>query len=317
MTKPSAKIVHSSNSVAQSGRKSRKIKHRTQSTVSRKKSDISSREKRKLLQFLLCGCAFVLLVALKLLLPERMAQLNAHLSNALQQNIDVQAVFSAVGHAVAGEAEDGELYQAVFGPNPVQNPSEKLPAPKPTEALALLKTELPKSEPAEPSKRQSETESPEAAPISVRYSAQNLPENVSLEQNVLGFAYCTPVCGTLTSAFGYRDHPVFGEERFHYGLDLAANTGTDIICFADGTVTAVGESSSYGNYCTVQHANGYETLYAHCSRITVPSGASVKKGAKIAEVGESGIATGSHLHFELHKNGVYLNPIYYVQNVQT
>ena len=109
-----------------------------------------------------------------------------------------------------------------------------------------------------------------------------------------------------------EQHPVEGEERFHYGVDLAANEGTEILCFADGTVTVVGESSSYGKYCMVEHAGGYSTLYAHCSRITVSSGAAVKEGQKIAEVGETGVATGPHLHFELQKNGTYLNPIYYV-----
>ena len=96
-------------------------------------------------------------------------------------------------------------------------------------------------------------------------------------------------------------------------MDLAADTGTAIACFADGTVTAVGESSSYGKYCTVTHANGCTTLYAHCSRISVSSGAAVKEGEKLGEVGETGMATGPHLHFELQKDGVYLNPIYYVE----
>ena len=146
----------------------------------------------------------------------------------------------------------------------------------------------------------------------VLYSDKNLPEDVSLEQAILDFDYCTPVSAPLSSTFGYREHPVEGEERFHYGVDLAADTGTAVVCFADGTVTAVGESSSYGKYCMVRHSGGYDTLYAHCSRVTVSSGAAVSKGEKIAEVGETGMATGPHLHFELHRNGVYLNPIYYV-----
>ena len=144
------------------------------------------------------------------------------------------------------------------------------------------------------------------------YSDKNLPENVSLEQAILDFDYCTPVSGTLSSGFGYRNHPIEGEERFHYGVDLAADTGTEVGCFADGVVTAVGESSSYGKYCIVRHDNGFSTLYAHCSKVTASSGASVKEGQKIAEVGETGMATGPHLHFELHEEGVYLNPIYYV-----
>ena len=149
----------------------------------------------------------------------------------------------------------------------------------------------------------------------VLYSDRNLPDNVCLEQALLGFDYCTPVMGTLTSDFGYREHPVQGEERFHYGLDIAAAAGTEISCFADGTVTAVGESSSYGKYITVSHRGGFSTLYAHCSRILAASGVSVKEGDAIAEVGETGVATGPHLHFELHQGSQYLNPIYYVSLV--
>ena len=117
----------------------------------------------------------------------------------------------------------------------------------------------------------------------------------------------------MTSPFGWRDDPNGAGECFHYGMDIAGEEGASVACFADGTVTAVGESSSYGKYCTVTHANGCATLYAHCGRISVPSGAAVKKGEKLGEVGETGMATGPHLHFELQKDGVYLNPIYYVE----
>ena len=77
-------------------------------------------------------------------------------------------------------------------------------------------------------------------------------------------------------------------------------------------MTAVGESSSYGKYCIVTHEKGFRTLYAHCSRITVSSGAAVRGGGKIAEVGETGMATGPHLHFELQQEETYLNPVYYL-----
>lgn len=146
----------------------------------------------------------------------------------------------------------------------------------------------------------------------VLYSGNNLPKNVSLGQVVLGFKYCTPVNGTLSSKFGYREHPIEGEEKFHYGIDIAATSGTAVDCFADGSVTAVGKSTSYGNYLTVSHQGGYSTLYAHCKKVVVSSGKKVKKGQKIAEVGETGLATGPHLHFELHKGNTYLDPIYYV-----
>ena len=149
----------------------------------------------------------------------------------------------------------------------------------------------------------------------ILYSGQNLPENVSMEQAILGFDYCTPVKGALSSDFGYRDHPTEGDARFHYGVDLAADSGEEIRCFADGTVLAVGESSSYGKYCIVTHQGNYRTLYAHCSRITASSGTAVRGGEKIAEVGETGMATGPHLHFELQREETYLNPVYYLDTL--
>jgi len=147
--------------------------------------------------------------------------------------------------------------------------------------------------------------------LSYVYTMPALPENASLEQRNLGFAHCTPVCGILSSSFGWREHPVEGGSKFHYGVDLAAAEGTPVIAFADGAVYATGESSTLGNYIMLQHEGGYITLYAHCSRVTI-SGGSVAMGDKIAEVGSTGLATGPHLHFELHNGGLYLNPIFYV-----
>lgn len=301
-----------------------KVSGARRSTGKQKEVPLSSRERQRLIQLVICGSVFVLLVAVKLLLPGRMAALNATLSDALQQNMDLQAVFSAVGRTFSGEEDwtgaAEEVYRAVFEPE----------AGEALETAAHSGIELKERAPGETaldrlhtySQQDEETPAEDSTPEQqvstlayILYSDQNLPENVSLEQAILGFDYCTPISGTLTSPFGYREHPVEGEERFHYGVDLAANTGTEISCFADGTVKAVGESSSYGKYCIVDHDGGYSTLYAHCSRIVTTSGATVSKGEKIAEVGETGIATGPHLHFELHNDGTYLNPIYYVSTV--
>lgn len=297
----------------------------TRQQVRRKNEPIPAKERLQMLQLVACGSIFVLLVAVKLLLPSKMAQFNEQLSGMLRQNMDVQAVFSAVGRAVTGENDASgtveEVYQAVFHPEESSKAMETAAVGDLVlEGAALDQLREYRKEPAAADTQIEEAaQEPEQAEAStlayVLYSDQNLPENVSLEQAILGFDYCTPVCGTLTSDFGYREHPIEGEERFHYGVDLAANTGTDIICFADGTVKAVGESSSYGKYCIVAHEGGYSTLYAHCSKVTVSSGAAVTEGQKIAEVGETGMATGPHLHFEIHRDSTYLNPIYYVSTI--
>ena len=152
---------------------------------------------------------------------------------------------------------------------------------------------------------------PEGTADPAAYSAETTPGDVCLTQQVLGFAYANPLTGTVTDRFGYRQDPGGSGTRFHYGLDIAADEGAVITAFASGTVTAVGDSAELGNYVTVQHEGGFATLYAHCSRITASSGQQVRPGDPIAEVGRTGNATGPHLHFELHKDGVYVNPIYY------
>ena len=121
-----------------------------------------------------------------------------------------------------------------------------------------------------------------------------------------------PTEGTLTSGFGSRLSPTTGEPAFHYGLDIAADEGTPIAAFADGTVREVGESD-YGKYLIVDHAGGFSTLYAHCSSILVGVGDQVKCGGEIALVGQTGNTTGPHLHLELWKDGMALDPSDYLE----
>lgn len=277
---------------------------------------LSAKEKTGLIRLVICGSLFVLLVAAKLLLPEKMAGIDQQLSDAIARSIDVQAVFSAVGDLFTQERTPAEaaddVYQAVF--HPETEPRQAAVSSSDGSALTTLQgwRQTPDSVLSVPP-ADTPSENGDAATELVLYSDEDLPENVSMQQAILGFDHVTPVTGALSSGFGYREHPTDGEARFHYGLDLAADTGAAIVCFADGTVQAVGDSSSYGNYCTVAHDNGCVTLYAHCSRITVSSGDTLCAGEKLGEVGETGMATGPHLHFELQKDGIYLDPIYYVE----
>ena len=119
--------------------------------------------------------------------------------------------------------------------------------------------------------------------------------------------------GRLTDGFGWRYHPITGNLDFHYGDDYAAAEGTEIYAAADGLVTTAGTHRSYGNYLIIQHSDGLSTLYAHCDRVVVSEGAQVDMGEKIAEMGDTGLATGDHLHFEVLSGSTYLNPIYYVE----
>ena len=113
-----------------------------------------------------------------------------------------------------------------------------------------------------------------------------------------------PVAGTITSPQGYRTDPITGETSYHSGTDIAVPEGTPILAAADGTVTIANAldnwGGSYGYYVKLDHGGGLTTLYAHCSSICVTAGQQVKAGEVIAYVGQTGRATGPHLHIEVH-----------------
>lgn len=144
------------------------------------------------------------------------------------------------------------------------------------------------------------------------YSDYERPANVSYMMPELPFDFTAPVSGYESSGFGYRLHPIHDEVKFHYGTDMAAWTGEPVYAFADGTVTLAAYSDSFGYYITVDHGGGWQSLYAHCSRLDALDGQSVKCGEQIALVGATGLVTGPHLHFELTHGGVYINPEYYI-----
>lgn len=114
--------------------------------------------------------------------------------------------------------------------------------------------------------------------------------------------------GTL-SGFGYRVHPVYKIRKFHAGLDFPARVGTAIQASGDGVVAEAGWHSGYGNCVKIRHGYGYETLYGHMNKIVVRPGETVKKGQKIGEVGDTGLSTAPHLHYEVHYKGNPINPI--------
>ena len=298
-----------------------------------------------LLRLVVCGVVFVLLVTAKLLFPEAVSSVARSAGQLIGRNADFKEAFAAMGRAISGEepaaASLQDAYTAVFNPSApdagrtaepgsesspgendgqptaadVRTAQSSQPAPEPQTSSAGTPAALdlggglaPQTLPQPPEEvldavtetvvEPEEQSAPEpddttaSEALSYVYTMPALPENASLEQRNLGFAHCTPVSGPLSSSFGWRER-------------------TPVSAFADGTVYATGESSTLGNYIMLQHEGGYITLYAHCSRVTV-SGGSVTMGDKIAEVGSTGLATGPHLHFELHDGGLYLNPIFYV-----
>jgi murein DD-endopeptidase MepM/ murein hydrolase activator NlpD len=113
---------------------------------------------------------------------------------------------------------------------------------------------------------------------------------------------------TVTSGYGWRTHPIEGVEKFHTGVDLRGPEGAPIAAAAEGTVVSAGLRGGYGNVVELDHGRGLHTLYAHAASVEVRPGDHVQRGQEIAEVGQTGHATGPHLHFEVRVEGRPVDP---------
>lgn len=123
----------------------------------------------------------------------------------------------------------------------------------------------------------------------------------------------------ITSVFGYRTHPITGKHKLHTGVDISSQgiSGASIYAAKGGTVMKAGYNTGYGNYVLINHGDGYATLYGHASSLLVSAGQTVEKGTVLGYVGSTGYSTGAHLHFEIIKDGNYVDPLSYFSGVMT
>lgn len=301
---------------------------------------LGQREKRRLLQ--LGVCLLLFLIAFFIKGGERTARFRAELKELLQANANFGQAISRLGQARQSGRPVGEtlgvLWTQVFFPqekesyNPSQNGplflrvkaelaggsgsrlqgymKQEEPEVIPSQEPQVEETQEPQTEETRESQPE-ETPSPEWIPSD--YDGPELPEEASMDWYDLHLEETvTPVSAAMTSPFGWRIDPNGEDQQFHHGLDMGVPTGTDVLAFAAGTVEYIGESDIYGQYLQIDHGNGVKSFYAHCSKLCVRQGKTVAAGEKIAESGATGNATGPHLHLELKKDGVYLNPLYYV-----
>lgn len=119
-----------------------------------------------------------------------------------------------------------------------------------------------------------------------------------------------PVKGEIISGFGIRMHPIHKEDRQHNGIDFRADVGTPVVSTGDGVVVGAGvKANGLGNYIDIRHEKGYVSRYAHLDEINVRMGQQVERGQVIATSGASGLCKGPHLHYQIHKDGVPIDPI--------
>lgn len=128
----------------------------------------------------------------------------------------------------------------------------------------------------------------------------------------LGVFFHSPLpqgIGVLSSLYGQRRSPFTGELQFHYGIDIAADLGTDVLATRFGMVIKKGYDQIYGNYVLIEHSDNYKSFYGHLNYITVELNQKVKSGSIIGTIGSTGISTGPHLHFEIRNNDTPVDPL--------
>lgn len=325
------------------GRKGGDRRRRGAPAKGRKSVSLGPKESRRLVQLVVCALLFGLVFFGRGLFPQRVEVLGAELSRIIQSDTDFRAAFASLGRSIsAGEPVTetlGTLWVEVFAGGGRTTPVAPIPAAR-TPIYLEERTFLaggPDVEgtlarrlgltPPEPEPAPAPTPVPDPAPAPETegvlpaqpqpvYTGAAMPEGATMEQVTLGLEQiASPVVAAMASAYGWREHPIEGGEKFHSGVDLAADYGSAIGAFSDGVVDYIGESPAYGQYLQLKHADGVTTFYAHCSKLCVQPGQQVKAGEKVAEVGDTGNVTGTHLHFELKQNGVFLNPLYYIQTL--
>jgi len=210
----------------------------------------------------------------------------------LGQQQDLGQEYLSTHGATQGTQSQGEKANKEAEPEPTPSPTPQ-PTPEPT---------------PQPTPEIVTAVAQEYSPDGVK-----LPSNVSYERYELGLSKTVcPVMGPVSSTFGYRTNPITQKNEFHLALDIAADEGTEIKAFADGEVEYIGKSDDFGLYFKIRHAHGVSTFYAHCSKLLIQKGDQVTCGQPVALVGQTGMATGPHLHLTVEKDKIRLDPAYYV-----
>jgi len=295
------------------------------------------------LRLLACLVLLGLVSLMRVFFPSGVDAMREIVLPRMEQSFDYRGAITAIGESLAGDtpllevlgdmairafqgepADEGVEVQAVpeaVRPRPATRPEKlaEIDHPPIEQVIYIPMPDLPwlYAEPEELPEVEIEIETPAAvAAFHARQEAfygQVLPARVSLSYYPLPIAHTSPLYGPVSSGFGFRHHPLLGEVRFHFGTDIAVYTGVPFVAFADGRVAEAGNCESFGLYILLDHGYGIYTRYAHASALYVQAGDVVERGAMIGRVGQTGGATGPHLHFELLVDGQFRNPEFYIQ----
>lgn len=214
------------------------------------------------------------------------------------------------------EKRDNEVYRSIFEANPIPD-SARAKAKEKEQQVAMIENmgdnELYRSLLASLSQLKNRI-------ITQKTSYVEINDRIKNKAKILAATPAIqPVSNKdlerIASGFGYRIDPIYKTIKLHAGLDFTAPQGTPIYATADGVVDVAGFSDGgYGNHVVINHGYGYETLYGHMVRVKVRKGQKVTRGEVIGWVGSTGKSTGPHCHYEVHKNGQKIDPVYFFYN---
>lgn len=214
------------------------------------------------------------------------------------------------------ENRDNEIYRAIFEANPIPDSAREAEIAQQKEmrlVMGMNRFELESSVSSTIVRLASRINSQEKSYSQITEFIKNK------EQLLAATPAIQPVSNSelkrVASGFGYRIDPIYKTTRFHAGLDFTAPQGTPIYATANGVVKIAGNmGNGYGNHVIINHGYGYETVYGHMFKVKSRPGQRVKRGEIIGYVGSTGKSTGPHCHYEVHKNGRPIDPVYFFYN---
>lgn len=243
--------------------------------------------KTLLLQFLVCLVLFGILFALKSSNSKLFKDIENTFSKRLEENLSVEEAKSVFANITESKPE-----------KTTEKKNENKETDTDTETVYV---------PFEEPSLSAEIIASGGKDIKVS-SNDDIPKNVSVDEFKLNQKMVLPLKGKITSPFGVRTHPISGDLRFHAGIDIAAEKGTNIYSAFDGEIVEADYDKWNGNYLKIKHDNDIMTVYCHCEKLNVKKGQIIRAGEVIATVGSTGSSTGPHLHFELRINNISYNP---------
>lgn len=265
---------------------------KTSATVNVDSTNSNKIAQKMIVQFIVCMLIYATFYAVKNI-PNFVPQdVMYKISDILEYDINIQELYNTYVKNNENVSEKQNIQESQEGEaNFIQ---DTLSATDSIENLAVEVVQQAEIPTEEPSTQVEDTSNLTQMEIDAKYVLEN-------------YSIIKPLEGEITSRFGNRESSNPIVSKFHTGIDIARVTGTVIIAAMDGTVVEASGEGCYGNHIIIKNGE-IETLYAHCSKLYVENGAQITQGTAIAEVGATGNATGPHLHFEVIRNGEYIDP---------